>query len=132
MTARLTHFAINADDVDAARRFYESVFGWRFRAWGPPGFYQIETGADSGAADQGAVQGALQGRRHLLDAGPTLGFECTFAVDDLTATAAAVAAAGGQVRMDRFTIEEVGDLMAFEDVAGNVFLAMEYLEGAAP
>ena len=28
----LSHFAINADDVPAARAFYEKVFGWRFTA----------------------------------------------------------------------------------------------------
>jgi len=40
----IRHFAIGADDLDRARAFYESVFGWRFEAWGPPGFYLIHTG----------------------------------------------------------------------------------------
>ena len=26
------HFAVAADDVERARRFYEAVFGWRFEA----------------------------------------------------------------------------------------------------
>ncbi len=39
----LAHFAINADDVERAKRFYAAVFGWRFEAWGPPGFYMIKT-----------------------------------------------------------------------------------------
>ncbi len=34
----VAHFAINANDVDRAKRFYERVFGWKFNAWGPPGF----------------------------------------------------------------------------------------------
>ena len=38
----LAHFSINADNVDRARAFYEKVFGWKFSAWGPPNFYQIE------------------------------------------------------------------------------------------
>ena len=25
---------VNADDLARARRFYETVFGWRFRPWG--------------------------------------------------------------------------------------------------
>ncbi len=37
------HFAINADDIPNARRFYERVFGWKFSAWGPPKFYMVET-----------------------------------------------------------------------------------------
>jgi hypothetical protein len=39
MSAKLRHVAINADDVQRARRFYEAVFGWRFEPWGPPNFY---------------------------------------------------------------------------------------------
>src|SRR5260221_537601 len=30
MHSNLSHFAINADDGNASRRFYESVLGWRF------------------------------------------------------------------------------------------------------
>src|ERR1700731_2639709 len=55
------HFAINADDIDRARSFYERVFGWRFNAWGPPNFYQIDTGTPP--------YGALQGRRELVPGG---------------------------------------------------------------
>ena len=36
------HFYVRAADVERARRFYEGVFGWRFEAWGPPGFYNID------------------------------------------------------------------------------------------
>jgi predicted enzyme related to lactoylglutathione lyase len=42
MPAKLCHFAINADDVQRARRFYESVFDWTFEPWGPPNFYQVK------------------------------------------------------------------------------------------
>ena len=41
MAAHLAHFAINTDDIDRSRSFYEKVFGWKVTAWGPPGFYQI-------------------------------------------------------------------------------------------
>ena len=36
----LRHLAINADDVQRAKAFYETVFGWRFEPWGPPDYYQ--------------------------------------------------------------------------------------------
>jgi len=122
MTANLSHFAINADDVEASRAFYESVFGWSFHAWGPPGFYQIQTGT----GDEPGVRGALQERRQLLDGGPTTGLECTFAVDDVDATRARIVAGGGRIVMERFTISGVGHLIAFEDPAGNAVLAMQY------
>jgi hypothetical protein len=42
MPNKLAHFAIEAEDVERALKFYESVFGWRFSPWGPPEFYLIE------------------------------------------------------------------------------------------
>ena len=59
MTPVLRHFAINATDLDAARRFYGATFGWGFSPWGPPGFFHVVNGDDR-------VQGALQQRRSLV------------------------------------------------------------------
>jgi predicted enzyme related to lactoylglutathione lyase len=121
MDSNLSHFAINADDVVAARAFYESVFGWTFTAWGPPGFFQIQTGSDT----EPGVQGALQQRRELV-AGARTGVECTFAVEDVDATEQAVRAAGGTIIMERFTISGVGHLIFFQDPGGNPIGAMQY------
>jgi predicted enzyme related to lactoylglutathione lyase len=52
MPHNVVHFAIHADDVDRARRFYSTVFGWRFEAWGPPGFFRCSPGEDP---DRGAL-----------------------------------------------------------------------------
>ena len=120
MTPRLTHFAINTTDVDATKAFYESVFGWQFRDYGPPGFVQIMDEAGS------SPMGAIQQRRQLLDSGPTPGFECTFGVDDIDETRRRVVDAGGRILMERFTITSVGHLIAFEDPGGNAVLAMQY------
>jgi predicted enzyme related to lactoylglutathione lyase len=113
----LAHFAINADDVERARKFYEKVFGWTTRAWGPPGFYQLE-GAGTMAA--------LQQRRELVPGQRTVGFECTVSVTSIDATAKAVKAAGGKVLMERSVIVGVGTLMWFQDPEGNAFGAMQY------
>src|ERR1044071_6817840 len=115
----LAHFAINADDVERSRAFYSRVFGWKFAAWGPPGFYQIE-------AKGSPVLGALQGRRELVKGQRTVGFECTFAVDSIDATEKAVRAAGGKVVLERSVIVGVGTLMFFADLAANVSGAMQY------
>jgi uncharacterized protein len=119
----LRHFAINADDVPRARKFYERVFGWSFAPWGPPDFFHIETGT-------AGVRAALQRRRELSPGQPTLGFECTFAVDDVDEVAAAVRAAGGKILLEKTTIAGVGDLIFFADSEGNVVGAMRYDAGA--
>ena len=122
----LAHFAINADDVGRAKRFYENVFGWTITAWGPPGFYLIATGQDGGQAARGAVQG----RRALLPGQRTVGFECTIAVDSIDDTAHAVLANGGRTIMEKSVIVGVGTLMFFQDTEDNVFGAMQYDAGA--
>jgi len=121
--AHVAHFAINADDLPAARRFYEKVFGWKFKAWGPPGFYMIEMGA----APATGLLGSLQGRRELVPGQRMVGFECTIAVDSIDDTERAVREAGGTVLMDRSIIDGVGTLMWFADLDGNVFGAMQYV-----
>jgi predicted enzyme related to lactoylglutathione lyase len=117
------HFAINADELARARRFYERVFGWRFEAWGPPGFFMIATG-DPGPS---AVLGSLQQRRELVPGKRMTGYECTIAVEaDVEKVAAAVKANGGRVVMEKSTIPGVGDLIFFEDPEGNLAGAMRY------
>jgi predicted enzyme related to lactoylglutathione lyase len=117
MTSSIAHFAINADDVDASLRFYGALFAWEFEPYGPPGFFRMER-------DSGPVV-ALQQRRDLGGVRMT-GFECTVAVPDVDAVAAAVVEHGGRVVMERTTIPGVGDLIFFEDPSGNVAWAMQY------
>jgi predicted enzyme related to lactoylglutathione lyase len=125
MPATLRHFAINADDIPRAKRFYEEVFGWTFTPWGPPNFYQTR---DVG---QGLI-GALQGRRELSPGVKTNALETTFAVEDIAATLAALEAAGAKILMPRVRIEGVGDLIYFQDPEGNILGAMQYDAGVFP
>ena len=122
MPNNLKHFAINANDVQRAKSFYEKTFGWQFQPWGPPGFYLIRTGTD---ADPG-VQGALQGRREIVEGKPMFGFEGSFGVDSIDETIAAIKANGGKIVMPKFEIPTVGILIFFEDTEGNVAGAMQY------
>lgn len=122
MPNAISHFAINADDVPRARRFYEAVFGWKFTAWGPPGFFQIDTGGGKGSA----IPGALQQRRELAVGLEMHGFECTIGVADVEAARRAIEAAGGTIVMAPVTIAGVGTLLFFRDTEGNVAGAMHY------
>lgn len=117
----LAHFAINSDDLGASRRFYESVFGWRFEPWGPPDFFHV-VAADGG---QPGVRGALQKRR-ALDGRQAMGFECTIAVPDAVEAAQAAVAAGGRILMAPTTIAGVGELVFVLDPSGNPVGAMRY------
>jgi predicted enzyme related to lactoylglutathione lyase len=122
-SAQVRHFAIHADDVPRARAFYEAAFGWNFTPWGPPGFYQIH-----GVG----VLGALQERGEPLSGGGLRGFEVTLGVEDLAATLAAVAQAGGRVLDPPFVIEGVGELAFVSDTEGNRLGVMQYETGDLP
>ena len=119
----LAHFAINADNVGRAKKFYERVFGWKFSAWGPPNFYQIQTGKNG---DAQPARGALQGRRDLVPGQPTLGYECTIEVLSIDDTIKAVVASGGAIALPKSIISGVGALAFFRDTEGNVFGAIQF------
>ena len=122
MPATLRHFAINADNVQRAKAFYEKVLGWTFSPWGPPDFYQVKN-AGSG------LMGALQERRNLQEGKRTNTFEVSFAVDDIRATLAAAQANGGRILMQPYRIEGVGEVGYFEDTEGNLCGVAQYLPG---
>lgn len=122
MPAIFRHFAINADDVQRAKTFYETVLGWTFTPWGPPSFYQVR---NAGAG----IVGALQQRRELVDGRRTNAFESSFEVHDIRATLAAVESNGGNVLMPPYLIEGVGEVGYFEDTEGNICGVAQYLPG---
>jgi len=125
MAYNVSHFAIHADDVERARRFYEAVFGWQFEAWGPPGFYRIHTDGPDGPG----IEGALHGRQEPLAGTGMRGFECTIAIDDPGRIKALVVEHGGEIEFDEMDIATVGTLFGFRDTEGNSVQAMRYEPG---
>ena len=116
MTNNISFFAINADDVPRARKFYETVFGWSFEPWGPPNFYVIHTGNGT----QPSVEGGLQERRELERGQKMIGFECTIAVGNIDQTIRAIEAHGGRLAAPKAHIPTVGTVAYFFDTEGNV------------
>jgi predicted enzyme related to lactoylglutathione lyase len=128
MSNHLSHFAIPADDVERARRFYERVFKWRIEAWGPPDFYLIFTddGHPSGSIDKRDDLAAARHEQPVKGRGG-IGWECTIAVDDLRAIQSAIVKHGGKIVHDEREIVSVGTLIRFEDTEGNIACAMHYV-----
>ena len=129
MPNHLSHFAIPADDVERARRFYEGVFKWRIEAWGPPDFYLIFTddaGKPHGSIDKRDDLAAARSQQPEKGRGG-IGWECTIAVDDLRATKAAIVKRGGTIVHDEREIVGVGTLIRFADTEGNIACAMHYV-----
>ncbi len=121
--SQVAHFSINANDVDRALRFYQSVFGWKFQPYGPPGFYTID---ESSAKATVPLRGALQKRREIVKGVPMHGFECTISVDDIERIQKSIEKNGGKIVMPICTLAGVGQLLFFEDPEGNIAGAMQY------
>jgi hypothetical protein len=120
---QVAHFAINADDVNRALRFYEKVFGWKFQAYGPPGFYMVD---ERSAKTTVTLRGSLQKRREIVPGVPMRGFECTISVDDIQSTRTVIEKNGGKIVMPICTLAGVGQLLFFQDPEGNIAGAMQY------
>jgi predicted enzyme related to lactoylglutathione lyase len=115
MPNNVDYFAINADDVPRARKFYAAVFGWSFEPWGPPGFYLIETSKDGPS-----IRGALQERRELVRDQKMVGYECTISVPNIDQAIRAIEANGGTIAAPKYHIPTVGTVAYFQDPDGNV------------
>lgn len=120
----VVHFAVYADDPKRAMAFYEAVFGWRFEAWGPPGFWRVFTGEGPGL-----TEGALSQRTGQAIPGSPNAFRCTISVPDVQATLEQVTEHGGTVVSALAHIPGVGSVAEFRDPEGNLVCAMTYAEG---
>ncbi|MGH9717488.1 MAG: VOC family protein [Candidatus Acidiferrales bacterium] len=125
MTNQLSHFAIHADDLDRARKFYGGVFGWQFQGFGGgpmTDFCQILDAEGKCLAPLGA----MQSRKFNPAAQPVIGFECSIAVTDVDAVARAVEANGGKIVMPKAAIRGVGWVVKVLDCEGNLVCAIQY------
>jgi predicted enzyme related to lactoylglutathione lyase len=127
MPSNIAFFAVHADDLPRARRFYETVFGWKVQPWGPPGFFLIATGDER---DPG-IPGALQQRHEVVPGERFNGYECTISVPDIDAAAAAVTANGGKIVLSKCEIPTVGWLIKIKDPEGNVVCVKQPAPGSA-
>lgn len=114
----LSHFAINVEDCDRALAFYEAVFGWKFSAWGPPGFFMGQVGD---------LHAAIQKRQDEPFQTVIGNFECSIAVDDVDRVTALIIENGGAVTLPKVTIPNVCDLARVQDCEGNTFTVAKYV-----
>jgi uncharacterized protein len=96
-----------APDIPAAKQFYAAAFGWSFTDYGP----------EYSGIHRPAGDGEMGGLNPARPAGPGLPLVILYS-DDLTATYAAVQAAGGTIDEEPFEFPG-GRRFHFSDPAGN-------------
>ena len=115
---RVVHFEIYTDDPEAARPFYEKVFGWTIQKWnGPVEYWTVRTGSD----DEPGINGGLLRPRE----GQRPGTLNTVAVTSLDETLDKIQEEGGSVCVPKMAIPTVGWLAYAQDPQGNVFGVLE-------
>jgi predicted enzyme related to lactoylglutathione lyase len=107
MQGNITHFELNAKDANRAKRFYTSLFGWKYKDSDIPGieYYLID-----GAKPGGAINPMQQ------DPGPVVYFD----TDDIDASIGKVRDLGGSSE-DKQAIPGQGWYAACVDTEGNKF-----------
>jgi predicted enzyme related to lactoylglutathione lyase len=105
---RITYIEFTATDIEQAKRFYSTVFGWSFQDWGPDYVSFHGAGIDGGFAKADA-HGAPAKFAPLV----------VLYSADLKATEDAIAVAGGSIVAPTFEFPG-GRRFHFADGVGNV------------
>ncbi len=125
MSNRVAHFEIHADDLERAKHFYQTVFGWDFQEWkgGDQEYWMIMT-ADKDSKEAGINGGLLQ---RLADCKPpekgqaVTGYVCTIVVDDYDEAAKKILEAGGVEALPKYDLAGMAWQGYYLDTEKNVF-----------
>ena len=103
------HVEIPATDPETAKKFYSSLFGWKFTDVPEMGYILYET---PGGVGGGMMKATEQTPPHLVN---------YILVDDMDVKSAEILAAGGTLVMPKMEIPNAGWMAWFKDPSGNVF-----------
>ena len=118
---RIVHFEIPAEDIGRAKKFYESVFGWKIEKWkGPMEYYMVMTG-EKGAP--GIDGGLVKKQKPLMQVTNTIDVK---SVDEALKK---IQSNGGKIVQPKAEVMGVGFLAYCKDPEGNLFGVMEMKAG---
>jgi len=115
--ARIIHFELNVKDIKKAIKFYERVFGWKFKKWdGPMDYWLIMTGDEN---EQGIDGGLGLEEENFPSIVNTVG------VDNIEQVVDKVEANGGKILRPKHVVPGVGWLAYIQDSEGIVTGVMQ-------
>ena len=120
--ATIVHFDIPADDVKRAKKFYETLFGWKVYRYphSPPGYYYVET---ANALGEKCISGGIAKRVK-----PKYKITNYLEVDSIDDTLIQLKRLGGKILESKIEIPDVGHVVRCEDTEGNIFGLLEVEE----
>ena len=114
---RVTYFECVADDPERAKKFYQSVFGWKIEKWKSPMDYWLIT---TGEKSQPGIDGGF-GRRQS----PEDTVVNTIEVPDVAKYVKLVEKNGGTIVQPKHAVPGVGWLAYFRDSERNLWGMMQ-------
>ncbi len=123
MPASICWFEVPADDLGRAKKFYSSMFGWKFDKIPAAiaDYWHIDTGGRDASPD-----GGLMPRMH-----PEQSITVYVSVPSVDKAAAKVQKLGGTVCTPKTAVPRMGYFVICEDTEHNTFALWEPNEGAA-
>ena len=118
MSGRVVHFEIPADDLDRAREFYQSAFGWNLASFPEMEYTTAKTtpSDDQGRpTEPGSINGGMFQREDPLTT-PVI----TVDVDDIDKALETVSSLGGSMVRPRQAVADMGFAAYFKDSEGNL------------
>ena len=119
--ANIVYFEIPADDVDRAKRFYNSLLGWKIEPtkMAMPDlesiqYQEIVTGEPNEAAPMGSLNTGGMYKRMMNET-----IRSYVMVDDIDEKIAMVEKLGGKIVLPKTELESVGQFAVIEDTEGN-------------
>lgn len=116
--ASIVWFEIPADNVERARKFYNSLFGWKINRFPGPmakPYWHIDTGGGDQTPDGGMLE-----RQH-----PGHGITNYVSVPSVDKAAAKVEKLGGKICLAKTPVPEMGYFVICQDTENNVFALWE-------
>ena len=113
---KVMHFEIPADDVDRARKFYKTVFGWKTNPVPDMEYtmiHTVEVDKNQMPKERGAINGGMM-KRGLIK-GPVI----TISVKDIDGAIKKVKKEGGDLVLEKQVVGDMG-LAYVRDSEGNV------------
>ena len=118
MSGRVVHFEIPADDLDRAREFYQSAFGWNLMPIPEMGYTMASTtpSDDQGRpTEPGSINGGMFQRED-----PLITPVITVDVDDIDKALETVSSLGGSMVRPRQAVADMSFAAYVKDSEGNL------------
>ena len=109
----IVHFDVPTEDVERAKKFYSTLFGWKFESFPEMQYYLFTTTNLDGTPGVGGGMG-----KRMDDSQRIMNY---FGVPSLDAAMKQVKSLGGKVLTEKMAVPGMGFLATCMDTEGNLF-----------